>query len=196
MKLFSRDNEQTIVRKLNRGDATAIDLLYAEYAPLLTAVCARYVAQNEDIKDILQEAFIKMFDKGRTFNYRGKGSLKAWATRIVINESLLFLRQQAKQEQCFLDKEPPDVVDEEPEIGSLSAEEITAMIRQLPSGYRTVFNLFVIEGLSHQQIAAQLNIKADTSASQLYKAKVMLARMIKSYQKQDRMTESTSGLTT
>ena len=112
MKLFSRDNEQTIVRKLNRGDATAIDLLYAEYAPLLTAVCARYVAQNEDIKDILQEAFIKMFDKGRTFNYRGKGSLKA-----------------------------------------------------------------------------QLNIKADTSASQLYKAKVMLARMIKSYQKQDRMTE-------
>jgi RNA polymerase sigma factor, sigma-70 family len=112
MKLFSRDNEQTIVRKLNRGDATAIDLLYAEYAPLLTAVCARYVAQNEDIKDILQEAFIKMFDKGRTFNYRGKGSLKAWATRIVINESLLFLRQQAKQEQCFLDKEPPDVVDE------------------------------------------------------------------------------------
>jgi RNA polymerase sigma-70 factor, ECF family len=63
------------------------------------------------------------------------------------------------------------------------------MIRQLPSGYRTVFNLFVIEGLSHQQIAAQLNIKADTSASQLYKAKVMLARMIKSYQKQDRMTE-------
>ena len=189
MKLFSRDNEQTIVRKLNRGDATAIDLLYAEYAPLLTAVCARYVAQNEDIKDILQEAFIKMFDKGRTFNYRGKGSLKAWATRIVINESLLFLRQQAKQEQCFLDKEPPDVVDEEPEISSLSAEEITAMIRQLPSGYRTVFNLFVIEGLSHQQIAAQLNIKADTSASQLYKAKVMLARMIKSYQKQDRMTE-------
>ena len=192
MKLFSRDNEQTIVRKLNRGDATAIDLLYAEYAPLLTAVCARYVAQNEDIKDILQEAFIKMFDKGRNasgFNYRGKGSLKAWATRIVINESLLFLRQQAKQEQCFLDKEPPDVVDEEPEIGSLSAEEITAMIRQLPSGYRTVFNLFVIEGLSHQQIAAQLNIKADTSASQLYKAKVMLARMIKSYQKQDRMTE-------
>lgn len=189
MKLFSRDNEQTIVRKLNRGDATAIDLLYAEYAPLLTAVCARYVAQNEDIKDILQEAFIKMFDKGRTFNYRGKGSLKAWATRIVINESLLFLRQQAKQEQCFLAKEPPDVVDEEPEIGSLSAEEITAMIRQLPSGYRTVFNLFVIEGLSHQQIAAQLNIKADTSASQLYKAKVMLARMIKSYQKQDRMTE-------
>ena len=111
------------------------------------------------------------------------------ATRIVINESLLFLRQRAKQEQCFLDKEPPDVVDEEPKIGSLSAEEITAMIRQLPSGYRTVFNLFVIEGLSHQQIAAQLNIKADTSASQLYKAKVMLARMIKSYQKQDRMTE-------
>ena len=92
MKLFSRDNEQTIVRKLNRGDATAIDLLYAEYAPLLTAICARYVAQNEDIKDILQEAFIKMFDKGRTFNYRGKGSLKAWATRSVINESLLFLR--------------------------------------------------------------------------------------------------------
>lgn len=107
MKLFSRDNEQTIVRKLNRGDATAIDLLYAEYAPLLTAVCARYVAQNEDIKDILQEAFIKMFDKGRTFNYRGKGSLKAWATRIVINESLLFCVSKQNKSNVFWIKNHP-----------------------------------------------------------------------------------------
>ena len=171
MKLFTTDKELTIVHKLSRGEATAIDLLYAEYAPFLTAVCARYIPQNDDMKDVLQEAFIKMFNKGDTFTYRGKGSLKAWATRIVINEALLFLRQQAKEE-----------------VNTLSTDEITAMIRQLPTGYRTVFNLYVIEGMSHQQIAELLNIKPDTSASQLHKAKVMLAHMIKSHQRQEEKT--------
>ena len=182
MKLFTTDKELTIVHKLSRGEATAIDLLYAEYAPFLTAVCARYIPQNDDMKDVLQEAFIKMFNKGNTFTYRGKGSLKAWATRIVINEALLFLRQQAKEDVVITDKDLPDMVDDEPEVDTLSTDEITAMIRQLPTGYRTVFNLYAIEGMSHQQIAELLNIKADTSASQLYKAKMMLARMIKSHQ--------------
>ena len=184
MKLFTTDKEQAIVRKLSRGEASAIDLLYAEYAPFLTAVCARYIPQNDDMKDVLQEAFIKMFNKGDTFTYRGKGSLKAWATRIVINEALLFLRQQAKEDVVITDKDLPDMVDDEPEVDALSTDEITAMIRQLPMGYRTVFNLYAIEGMSHQQIAELLNIKADTSASQLYKAKAMLARMIKSHQQQ------------
>ena len=66
MKLFTTDKELTIVHKLSRGEATAIDLLYAEYAPFLTAVCARYIPQNDDMKDVLQEAFIKMFNKGNT----------------------------------------------------------------------------------------------------------------------------------
>ena len=172
MKLFTTDKELTIVHKLSRGEATAIDLLYAEYAPFLTAVCARYIPQNDDMKDVLQEAFIKMFNKGDTFTYRGKGSLKAWATRIVINEALLFLRQQAKEDVLTTDRDLPETVDEEPEVNTLSTDE-------------TVFNLYVIEGMSHQQIAELLNIKPDTSASQLHKAKVMLAHMIKSHQRQE-----------
>ncbi len=129
-----------------------------------------------------------MFNKGNTFTYRGKGSLKAWATRIVINEALLFLRQQAKEDVLTTDRDLPETVDEEPEVNTLSTDEITAMIRQLPTGYRTVFNLYVIEGMSHQQIAELLNIKPDTSASQLHKAKVMLAHMIKSHQRQEEKT--------
>ena len=96
MKLFTTDKELTIVHKLSRGEATAIDLLYAEYAPFLTAVCARYIPQNDDMKDVLQEAFIKMFNKGDTFTYRGKGSLKAWATRIVINLSLIHISEPTR----------------------------------------------------------------------------------------------------
>ena len=180
MKLFTTDKELTIVHKLSRGEATAIDLLYAEYAPFLTAVCARYIPQNDDMKDVLQEAFIKMVNKRDTFTYRGKGSLKAGATRIVI--------KQAKEDVPTTDRDLPETVDEEPEVNTLSTDEITAMIRQLPTGYRTVFNLYVIEGMSHQQIAELLNIKPDTSASQLHKAKVMLAHMIKSHQRQEEKT--------
>ena len=184
MKLFTTDKEEAIVRKLSKGDATAIDLLYATYAPHLTAVCARYIPRKDDMKDVLQEAFIKMFSNASGFNYRGKGSLKAWATRIVINESLLFLRRIATSGMVFTDKDLPDQTDETPDVSTLNAEEITAMIGRLPPGYRMVFNLYVVEGMSHQQISELLGIKVDTSASQLHKAKAMLARMIKEHRKQ------------
>ena len=72
MKLFTTDKEEAIVRKLSRGDATAIDLLYAAYAPHLTAVCARYIPRKDDMKDVLQEAFIKMFSNASGFNYQTK----------------------------------------------------------------------------------------------------------------------------
>ena len=84
----------------------------------------------------------------------------------------------------FTDKDLPDQTDETPDVSTLNAEEITAMIGRLPPGYRMVFNLYVVEGMSHQQISELLGIKVDTSASQLHKAKAMLARMIKEHRKQ------------
>jgi RNA polymerase sigma-70 factor (ECF subfamily) len=94
MNIFGTDKEQHIIKLFRRGDASAMDMLYAEYADYLTAVCARYIPDDDELKDVLQESFIKIFSKIGEFNYRGNGSLRAWITRIVINESLLTIRKK------------------------------------------------------------------------------------------------------
>ena len=166
-----------------------MDVLYSEYADFLTKVCSRYIGNTDDLHDVLQEAFIKIFTKIHTFKYRDKGSLKAWLTRTVINEALHFIRDN--DTHAFVDNEGdlPDTAavetdsGTEPDIDNLSIQQITDTILQLPIGYRTVFNLFAIEGKSHKEIAELLKIKPDTSASQFYKARSMLAKMLKEQMK-------------
>ena len=160
MNLFGTSKEQQIIRLFSKGDSRAMDALYAEYADCLTAVCARYVPREDDLHDVLQESFIKIFTKIDSFEYRGRGSLRAWLTRVVVNEALHWLR---------------------------NTNEIAALIGRLPAGYRAVFNLYAIEGKSHKEIAQLLNIKPDTSASQYYKAKNMLARMIREQRKKEEL---------
>ena len=189
MNIFGTDKEQHIIKLFRRGDASAMDMLYAEYADYLTAVCARYIPDDDELKDVLQESFIKIFSKIGEFNYRGNGSLRAWITRIVINESLLTIRKKKNSPIINIENEPPDIQDDEPELGNIGEEVLTNMIRQLPDGYRTVFNLFVIEGKSHKEIAKILNIKADSSASQFHKAKKQLAKMIKNYRLNKELNE-------
>ena len=135
------------------------------------------------MKDVLQESFIKIFTRISSFTYRGKGSLKAWMTRIVINESLQFLRHQQSSQIVRMDSyDLPDLPEEEPELTGVSAEVLSEMIRRLPPGCREVFNLYAIEGKSHIEISQLLNIKADTSASQFHRARVILTRIIRKYQ--------------
>ncbi len=182
MSILPTDKEQHILQQFKQNYNSAMDLLYAEYAGYLTAVCARYIAGDDDMKDVLQEALIKIFTQIGSFEYRGKGSLKAWMTRIVVNESLQFLRR-SKKDEVLVDTEPPDIPEEDPDTDGLNAEEMTDIIRSLPDGYRMVFNLYVIEGKSHKEIAQILNIKPDTSASQLHRAKNILARLITQYKR-------------
>lgn len=156
-----------------------MDKLYDEYADYLAKVCSRYIQNQDDLHDVLQEAFIRIFTKIHTFEYRGRGSLKAWLTRVVINESLHFLRDNNSNIFVDNDVDLPDITDDEPDIDNLSITQITDTILKLPPGYRAVFNLFAIEGKSHKEIAELLNIKPDTSASQFHKARNMLARMLK-----------------
>lgn len=160
-----------------------MDMLYAEYSDYLTGVCCRYIANADDRKDVLQEALIKIFTSIGSFTYRGKGSLKAWAARIVVNESLQYLRQQAKSAPLQSDGNLPDRPEEEPPEDRISDDALVGLIQQLPPGYRAVFNLFAIEGLSHKEIAQQLGISPSTSASQYFKARAMLARLIKEYKR-------------
>lgn len=183
MRIFGKDKERKIVDLFRRGDVSAMDVLYAEYANYLTAVCARYISDDDDVKDILQEAFIKIFTTIDTFDYRGTGSLKAWMGRIVVNESLQWLRQRKRSPFDRMETDPPDLPDDDPETDDLSSDELTQLVRQLPEGYRAVLNLYVVEGKSHKEIAQMLGIKPDSSASQLHRAKNMLAHIIKDYKR-------------
>ena len=181
MRIFGRNKEQDILNLFRRGDASAMDELYAEYASYLTAICVRYLSDDDDVKDVLQEAFIKIFTTIDAFDYRGSGSLKAWMGRIVVNESLLFLRQRKRSPIDRMEADPPELPDDDPDTDDLTSEEMTRLIRQLPDGYRAVLNLYIVEGKSHKEIAQLLGIKPDSSASQLHRAKNMLARIIKNY---------------
>ncbi len=176
---FGEDKERQIIQRLGRGDASAMDDLYALAADKLAGVCARYISAEADRKDILQESFIKIFTRIGSFDYRGHGSLMAWMTRIVVNESLLWLRQ--RQRDCFVAAVadvPDDVADDPPDTTVLSEDELLSAVQALPPGYRAVFNLYVVEGKSHQEISRLLHIKPDTSASQLHRAKRLLAANI------------------
>lgn len=179
------DNEQHILEMFARGDTRAMDVLYADYADYLTGVCSRYIPQYDDLCDVLQEALVKVFTSISRFQYKGSGSLKAWLTRVVINEALMFLRNKKKMLFVDDDREIPEPAEEPPAPEELSADKVAAAIQMLPDGYRTVFNLYAIEGKSHKEIANLLNIKPDTSASQYHRAKNMLAKILKSQQAQN-----------
>ena len=154
-------------------------VLYGRYVGYLTAVCSRYIADDDEVKDVLQDAFIKIFQSMDRFSYRGEGSLKAWMTRIVVNDALKSLR---RKKPLPLSPVLSNITeDEEPDFDRVPLDILQGMIRKLPEGYRTVFNLFVFEDKSHKEIASLLGIKENSSASQLHHAKAQLARWIKDY---------------
>jgi len=134
------------------------------------------------VKDILQEAFVKIFQSLERFQYRGEGSVRAWAARIVVNDSLKSLR--ASSRLSFVDDLPDIPEDDEPSLPQVPPAVIQEMIKALPDGYRTVFNLFVFEKKSHREIASLLGIKEDSSASQFFRARALLAKNIKNYLKE------------
>lgn len=154
-------------------------ILYGRYAGYLTAVCARYIPDDDEVKDILQEAFIKIYQSIDRFSWRGEGSLKAWMSRIVVNDSLKALRR--KKPLPLPETLSEVAAEEDPPFDGVPLAVIQDLIRRLPDGYRTVFNLFVFEDKSHKEIASLLGIKENSSASQLHHAKALLGRWIKDY---------------
>lgn len=178
------DSEQELLRLVNAGEPAALRMVYSRYIKVLTAVCSRYLIEEEDVKDVLQESFIKIFTSIGDFRFRGEGSLKAWMIRVVVNESLKFIRKNSRIDFTAMTDEHADMPDEEPEIDTVPTDVIYGFIRQLPDGYRMIFNLYVVEGRSHKEISGLLGIKESTSASQLHRAKAILAEKIRSYQKE------------
>ena len=176
MLYSGNDPETTLLEQIRHGDKKAMKELYCHYSGYLNAVCSRYIACDEDVRDVLQESFIKIFSSIDKFCYKGDGSLKAWMSKIAVNESLTLLNKKEKLAIVQYGSDIPDTIDdndddEGPDTGDIPVRAIQAMIRKLPTGYRTVFNLYVFEGKSHKEIAEMLNLKESSSASQLHRAK-------------------------
>lgn len=179
--IVNGNEEQRLVKRLQEGDKSAAREFYARYAGCLAGVCARYIADEEDIKDVFQNAFAHIFSHIGEFEYRKEGSLEAWATKVMVNESLKFLRTRKRHELLPPDYDVVDESDDDLSISDIPPDIIRQMLSQLPTGYRTVLNLYVFEGKSHQEIARLLGIRKGSSASQFHKAKKMLAKMFKKY---------------
>ncbi|MCS3530112.1 RNA polymerase sigma-70 factor (ECF subfamily) [Chryseobacterium sp. JUb7] len=181
VECMEETKEQILVKRLLSKEESAWKELFGAYSGMLTYVCSRYIISKDDVHDVLQNSFIKMFRSIDSFEYRGNGSLKAWITRIVVNESLKHIKQNPDF-KMVADVEIPDVPhEEEPDLNEVSQATIMKMIRSLPDGYRTVFNLYVFENKSHKEIAVLLGIAENSSASQFHRAKAMLAQKIKEY---------------
>jgi RNA polymerase sigma-70 factor (ECF subfamily) len=180
-------SEKDISRGCKRGIASAQQELFDRYSPYLMAVIYRYVADDDDAQDVLQDTFVSAYTNIQRFKWVGKGSLKAWLTRIAVNKSIDMLRTRKmllKTTNPIDDiSDPPDDDDNElsQDIGGLGIETIMKMISELPDGYRTVFNLYCLDGFSHQEIAEQLGISVNTSTSQLARAKAILAQKIRAH---------------
>lgn len=187
------EDETSLIRRALKGDGKAKYEIYQKYVRYLSAICSRYISDDEDVRDILQDAFLKIFSSLQDFRYQGQGSLKAWMGKIVLNESLKFLRKNSKMTLVGLSEKEDTLPDEDSLSGNPAADdirtddipssEIHRMIRELPDGYRAVFNLYVIEGLSHREIASRLGIREASSASQLHRAKALLATKIREWHK-------------
>lgn len=165
-------NEQ-LIKKCLDGNARAQKLLYEQFGPKLMGVCFRYATSGEEAQDLLQDGFIKIFEK--LDKYSGIGSFEGWMRRIIVNTALDNIRKNKK----FLLH--TDIDDADYKIPSndfieerLAAQDLLKILQSIPLGYKTIFNLYAIEGYSHKEIAEQLNITTSTSKSQYSRAKALL----------------------
>jgi len=170
--------DEQLVKKCLEKDPLAQKQLFDIFSRRMMGVCVRYSQNQEEAQDVLQMGFIKVFEK--LHMYSSEGSLEGWIRKVIVNTALDNIRKNKK----FNDNVELDKVDfhlenySESGLDSLSAKDLLKIIQQMPPGFRTVFNLYAIEGYSHKEIAEQLGISVSTSKSQYSRAKVYLQKII------------------
>ncbi|MFT3934648.1 MAG: sigma-70 family RNA polymerase sigma factor [Chitinophagaceae bacterium] len=166
-----------LVKEAKQGSTAAQKCLFDQLSGNMLLLCRRYVKSREDAEEILLDGFYKFFTNLTQFHYQGDAALYSWLKKIMVNECLMFLRKK----NVFImvsETTAEEIPWQEDALNNLSAAEIFNLIIQLPVGYRTVFNLYCIEGMPHAEIALQLGISEGTSKSQLSKAKTLLQKML------------------
>ena len=183
-------SESDLIVGCLQGNRRMQEELYRRFSPRMYAVCLRYAGNAEEAEDILQEGFIKVFKKLDSF--RSEGSFEGWMRRIFVNTAIEHFRRKrymmpvTEREENTFEGKYLSVLDD------LAAMDIMALVQELSPGYRTVFNMYVVEGYTHKEIADMLGISEGTSKSQLSRAKVILQDMIKQFIEQQRVARKKS----
>lgn len=173
-------SESDLIAGCIAGDRKMQEELYNRFASKMYAVCLRYANNADDAQDLLQEGFIKVYKNLHRF--RAEGSFEGWVRRVFINSSIEHYRRKAAKLSTVSDKEESTIEDHDiSAIDTLAEKDIINLIQDLSPGYRTVFNLYVIEGYSHREIGEMLNISEGTSKSQLARAKGILQKKVTQY---------------
>ncbi len=173
-----------LIKGCIREDAGCQKNLFTRYAGSLLGVSYRYARNREDAEDILQDAFIKIFKKLEQF--KGDGSFEGWMRKIVVNTALkkYTVSRYSKEFSVQEVKDPADAdMNDVPAFNHLTEKDLLALINNLPDGYRLIFNMYIIEGYRHEEIADMLGIQPGTSRSQLVKARQLLQKEIIKMQK-------------
>jgi RNA polymerase sigma factor (sigma-70 family) len=175
-------SEAQLVKGLKQNEPKAQRYLYDKYAARMLAICTRYLPDRMEAEDVMIEGFMKVFEK--IDQYKSEGSFEGWVRRLMTNEALMQLRSKR---QLWVSIEADETLQIPADTTwadqNLETEDLMTIIQQLPMGYRTVFNLYAIEGYGHAEIAELLNISESTSKSQLHRARTVLQQTIeKKYQ--------------
>jgi RNA polymerase sigma-70 factor (ECF subfamily) len=169
--------EELILQGCRKNDAAAQQVLYQKYSPKMLSVCYRYAKSREDAEDMLQEGFVKVFTQIN--RYENRGSLEGWILRIIVHTCINHLKKNKKFNDVVDLAYAGNLIIREDNIpGIVQAKQIVECIRSLPIGYRTVLNLYAIEGYSHKEIGVMLDIEESTSRSQYTRAKNMLEEIL------------------
>lgn len=168
--------EDQLVEGCRKGNARSQKALFDRFSPKMLGVVIRYIKDRDEAEEIMIASFMKVFEKIDSF--KGEGSFEGWIRRIMVNESLMYLRKH-KSMYLEVDIEKADM---EPNYEladqNLTTEDLLRLVQQLPVGYRSVFNMYAIEGYSHAEIAETLSISVNTSKSQLSRARTMLQNKV------------------
>ena len=180
--------EEDLLEGCRKGKASAQRGLYERLAPKMLGVCFRYIKDREEAEHVMIGGIVKVFDKLDQF--KGDGSFEGWVRRIVVNDCLMYIR---KNRNMSLQSDIEEVHDD-PNLKvieeQLDAQDLIKLIEELPVGYRTVFNLYAIEGYNHAEIAKQLEISENTSKSQLSRARKWLQNRLADLDKETEKTIS------
>lgn len=169
--------EELLLEGCKNNDSIAQQELYNKYSPKMLSVCYRYAKTREDAEDMLQEGFIKVFTQINQFEARG--SLEGWILRIMVHTCINHLKKNKRfNENIDLIHAENILIKEDYIPATIQAKQVVESIRSLPIGYRTVLNLYAIEGYSHKEIGAMLDIEESTSRSQYTRAKSLLENLL------------------
>jgi RNA polymerase sigma factor (sigma-70 family) len=182
LKINKSQTEEDLIKGCKRRDPKAQHAIYERYSGIMLGLCVRYVIDRSDAEDVMINGFVKALDK--IDQYQGSGSFEGWLRRIMVNEALAFIRTQKN----LLMAVEIEKAEKEPDYrylnDNLEEADLLAMINKLPDGYRTVFNLYAIEGYSHKEIAEMMGISENTSKSQLSRARAHLQKYLVMQEKQ------------